>query len=255
MERIILGLDDEQASQTALDWVVERSAVHPVSVDVLSVAQTARDARRLEATARAASERLRSAHSGTSARKTIVVDGSSIPEAVAAAAVAADLVVIAHHRHRRVRAALTGWLPLEIAAASPRPVVVVPDDWRRRYGRIVVGLAADGSSDNAVRFAAAEAIATGRTLDLVVIEPDYVSVGARMMVETAAEEVRSAHPGIVVRPLVWAGDRDDALADACTDASLVVVGSHGRSTIESVVVGAVLHRLMAAVTAPVCAVR
>lgn len=78
MERMVLGLDDEQASQAALDWVVERAAAHPVFVDVVSVASSDRHARRLRVVARAAADRIHTAHPESSAHARLPGLGSAV---------------------------------------------------------------------------------------------------------------------------------------------------------------------------------
>ena len=138
--------------------------------------------------------------------------------------------------------------------------------------RIVVGTDGSASGDEAVRFAAAEAAASGALLEIVHVwpEPATVSPGAvgapqyvnRKPGEGDAEEIvshaatiaSSVAPDIEVDKAPMAGDTVEVLCDASADADLLVVGSRGRGGLKSLVRGSVSHDLLHKARCPVAVV-
>ncbi|MEO8261613.1 MAG: universal stress protein [Pseudolysinimonas sp.] len=267
MQTIVVGIDTELPSRTALDWVIERTALTPARLRLVTViADGPFGSRRATRDLAAAAARVVAARPRI-ALETKLVSGAGIAEALAAEAVDADLLVIGHHRSRIIRSLVAGALPAQIAAAAPCPVVIVPHDWLRRFGKSVVGVQFDGSSDSALEFAAAETAATGRSLDIVQVTespghpggltllsaPD-LAAGRSPQLARAVDSARAGRAGLAVRTFSVSGDPDRVLRAHGRDAALVVVGSHGHGALDAVWRGARSYAFMNWSKAPLCVV-
>lgn len=123
--------------------------------------------------------------------------------------------------------------------------------------RIVVGFDGSDCSLTALRWATAEAIAHGRSMTVVsVLEPRHLASqtsasivapppdrdldAARQLADTAVAEVIA---GVAEPPRtevsVLVGHAGETLVRVASDADLLVVGSHGRSAIEYMLLGSV----------------
>ena len=138
--------------------------------------------------------------------------------------------------------------------------------------RIVVGTDGTEGSDEAVRFAAAEASAAGAVLEIVTVwpEPDTVTLGAvgapqyvnrepgegtaEHVLKKAAAIAAGAAPDITIDPVPMAGDTVEVLCDASADADLLVIGSRGRSEFKALVRGSVSHDCLHRARCPVAVV-
>lgn len=267
METIVVGIDAELPSRTALDWVVERTALIPARVRLVTVVgdrpfSTRRAQRDLEA----AAQRLADTRPDLPV-ETKLAEGAGISQVLAIEAADADLLVIGHHRNRIIRSMLAGALPTQVAGYAECPVVIVPHDWLRRFGKVVVGIESDGSSDGAIGFAAQEAITTGRSLDIVHVSVDDHNPGPTRTpglpdspaarspeVSRAMETAVVGRPSLTVRTFSASGDPDRVLRAHGRDAALVVVGSHGLGAVDAVVRGSRTYTFMNWSQAPLCVV-
>lgn len=135
---------------------------------------------------------------------------------------------------------------------------------------IVVGVDGSPSSQQALRWAAAEAEAGGH--ELVVLqswhepalsgpgatagyEAELVFAGAKSEVDAVAAEVHERHPGLPVAPMVIDGRPANALIDRATDADLLVVGARGRGGFLRLELGSVSTKVARRSPAPVVVVR
>ncbi len=267
MQTIVVGIDTEVPSRTALEWVIERTALVPARVRLVTVVgdrpfSTKRAARDLAA----AAARLSSARPDLPI-ETKLLDGAGIADALAAESADADLLVVGHHRQRIVRSLAAGALPAQIATHAACPVVIVPHDWLRRFGKCVVGIRFDGSSDAAVEFAAAEAAAAGRSLDIVHVTADVDHPGSSILMSSPdpadarsadmarmVELARSGRSGLAVRTFSVAADPDRVLRAHGREAALVVLGSHGHGAVDAVMRGSRAYTFMNWSKAPLCVV-
>ena len=146
MQTIVVGIDTELPSRVALDWVIERTALIPARVRLVTViGDRPFSTKRAQRDLAAARRRLTSARSGMPV-ETKLLDGVGIAEVLAQESADADLLVVGHHRNRILRSLAAGALPTQIAMHATCPVVVVPHDWLRRFGKCVVGVQFDGSA-------------------------------------------------------------------------------------------------------------
>lgn len=267
MQDIVVGIDTELPSRVALDWVIERTALHPARVRLVTViGDRPFSVKRAERDLAAAAARVAAARPGM-AVETTLLDGASIAEVLAEESADADLLVVGHHRGRILRSLATGALPTQIAMHATCPVVIVPHDWLRRFGKCVVGVQFDGSAEAAVSFAAAEARAFGRSLDIVHVteaedhpgssivlsEPDAADQRSPQMAK-AVELARAGGSGLAVRTFSVSADPDRVMRAHGRQAALVVIGSHGRGTVDAVMRDSVTYNFTNWSTAPLCVV-
>lgn len=119
---------------------------------------------------------------------------------------------------------------------------------------VVVGV--DGSPDaaRAVAWATVEAMRRRRPLQVLAVLPAH-GVSSAFLASDAADEARRAVPELAVSADVRRGDPLEALLEAGRDAELLVVGSRGRGTIGSLVLGSVSAALAARAGCPTVVVR
>lgn len=266
MYRITIGLDSSDAASTAVDWVVGWHRSRDAQIAVVTafdylVEEVDADVAVLERAAARIREALPDAHVDTA-----MADGS-VPGVLERRSRTTDLLVIGSHRTRHVRSVLTGRLPLRIAEHAASPVVVVPEDWNRRGGSIVVGLGDDESSDAAIAFAAAEAGDLGvelrvlhawsppsSTADLPVqfLNPDELRAAHGARLTAVARHARQRCPA--VREHLHEGAAGFALVALAADAALTVVGSHRSGPIGEILVGSTAASLIRDSRTPVCVV-
>ena len=135
---------------------------------------------------------------------------------------------------------------------------------------IVVGYDHTAPSERALAEAAREAVARGAALRIVHAyqwpvagqlssRPDVSQrschEAAEILLEAAAGGIRAGHPDLVVETRAVAGYAAAALAEACRDAELLVVGNRGRGGFDGLMVGSVSLRALAGVVCPVIVVR
>ncbi len=132
---------------------------------------------------------------------------------------------------------------------------------------IVVGVDAEGSSSAALEWAAAEARQRRRPLHLVyarhlslreplpVTEPDPSAAEADRVLAAAVRRANALAPGVQVTATSPLGRASSVLLDAAGGADLVVVGSRGRGTLGSIVLGSTSSEVAAHATVPVVVVR
>jgi nucleotide-binding universal stress UspA family protein len=126
---------------------------------------------------------------------------------------------------------------------------------------IAVGIDASGSSHHALAWAAREASRRGSVLELITTwglehaelgpgamgpaQVEQLEHAARAVQQTAVDAVLAYHhPGIEVSRVVIQGSPADALITASKTADLIVVGTHGRGAIGSILFGSVSKTLI-----------
>lgn len=270
-EHIVVGFNGSDAAYDALEWATARASRHsgsrlelvtinPLEVFAYGTADEAqRDAARRARAVAPDAVVDSSAHSGDFA------------ETLTRVAAGADLLVVGANPDRALRAAFRGWRPLHLAAESSRPVVIVPRGHADADGPVVVGVDADDPSIDAVRFGADEAADRGVALTLVHAwwpMPEHESTSeaaplvppmplrdahARILAD-ARSRAETAHPHLTVNAILYEGDVVDAIRENLDGASLLVLGTHRRGTLEAARVGSVERELLARSRTPVCIV-
>jgi nucleotide-binding universal stress UspA family protein len=147
-------------------------------------------------------------------------------------------------------------------------------------GVIVVGVDGSKSSRAALEWAIAEAALRGSTLravhawmipaigtadapwalmgtaDYLTIEPEEMEKAAADALDREVADAQSrAGTGVAIEHVVVDAPAGDAIVDAAKDAELIVVGSRGRGSIASLVLGSVSHHVAQHAACPVVIVR
>ncbi|GAA4263063.1 universal stress protein [Dactylosporangium darangshiense] len=102
---------------------------------------------------------------------------------------------------------------------------------------VIVGIDGTPASDEALRWAAAEATRTGSPLK-VVIAAAHPGEWATLTVAAAVDCARAHRPGLQVTGRAVSGQPVDVLTGLAADAALVVVGSHGHTALAAALRGA-----------------
>jgi nucleotide-binding universal stress UspA family protein len=259
MERILVGIDEEQASQTAVDWVIDRARRAPVHVTLFTafdmlVSDPVAGEARLAKTAARISEAVPGAEVDTE------IADRSILEGLVERSADADLLVIGSHPHRRVRSVLTGALPAAIVTHAHCPVIVVPDDWEPGGDRVVLGVADDDSSDAATRFAAREAVTAGVPLDAVhawklpvpsmdavsamVVGPEELEAIHTELLRRVTDRLDRSYDDLELRALLGHGDQAVTLDGVVDDARLLVLGTRRHGPAVGALLGSTVQHLL-----------
>jgi hypothetical protein len=167
-----------------------------------------------------------------------------------------DLIVMGRHGRTGLARLLMGSVTARIIGHSPFPVLVAPPNTRLNFQRIMVG--SDGSPDSAVAWDAA--------LDLNKQFGAYllaVSVARSEPEESRAKEIvremadAAQKQGMVAETMVLTGPPYETLAKAAgyKEASLIILGSHGRTGLSRLLMGSVTERVIGLAPCPVLVVK
>jgi nucleotide-binding universal stress UspA family protein len=286
--RILLAYDRSTAADEALSWAAETAIathrpVHAVTVldeDALRLAtprlieeqvghdplsgSTDEDLRTW------AEQRLKDA--GVADGTAEVRHGKTVPVLLDLAD-DAGMVVVGSHGHGFAGEMLLGSVSQHLTRHAPCPVVVVRPraDDRRGSGRIVVGLDGSEGSAAALEFACERAEATGESVvalhawrmrELLVdtrgnVQSDVAPeiAGHELLLAEAVAGVADAHPDVRLETDAVPVRPGQALVDASSTASLVVVGSRGRGAFTGLLLGSVSHEVLHRAECPVAVVR
>jgi nucleotide-binding universal stress UspA family protein len=161
--------------------------------------------------------------------------------------------------------AVMGSVSIHVAGQAHGPVVVVRSSPDTTHGEIVVGIDDSTACEAAIAYAFEQAGLRASTLRAVYVwqlpvnayvaefgyDPERVSALHRQIAADKLQPWREKYPQVTVIEDVYSAHPVDALTDASERADLVIVGSHGRGAIGSVVLGSVsrgvLHHARSAV--------
>jgi nucleotide-binding universal stress UspA family protein len=271
MTSYTIGLDDTDSGRAALDWVRSLPLGTGDFVKIVTVteffgeASSPADRRLVEA-----ADEMRRAHRGLHVVE-VSADGPTVGQLIAEAQ-GGDLLVIGSHRDQILQSVVTGWLPERIAVASPVPTVVVPDDWDRFDGDGDVGVGVDTVGETGAAVLGARfADLFGRSLVLVSarqVPVGAVVVGGRTaavplaqlrredadVLQAVVTRVHAQYPELDVRAHAVDGDPIDVLAEAATEALIVLIGREHRTAVAGALFGSVGMHLIHGSRTPVCVV-
>ncbi|MCM3882323.1 universal stress protein [Frankia sp. R82] len=283
MSSIVVGVDGSTEAEQALRWAMQEARVRgatvtallawspgdaPVSVAGMTVGSGQHEA---ETTARRVLE--------TAVRNTVDprcpvpvverVEPQYPPDALLAAAGAADLLVVGRHGAGRLRHILMGSVSAACVHGATTPVVVVRAGQVRTSGPVVVGVDGSATSVEALRWAAQEARLRGAVLRVVhawapvpVGYPTvYVGVdfeasekAARAVLDACLDAGIGERGSLVVEDMLVTDGATHALLSAAEDAQLLVVGSRGRGGFAELLLGSVTHQCLHHTPCPVAVI-
>jgi nucleotide-binding universal stress UspA family protein len=278
--RMLVGVKNFDTSRTAVRWAAERAVSRGLGLHLVHIVD--------EGMRRAGNEGLLQAArsdvgqmlaSATELARTVAPDLDVTTETrvgdpqadLISLSQDADMVVVGSDSTGKDSSRRHGNRGFRIAAASTTPVAVVPTlDVAGREG-VVVGVDGSPTSEHALLFAVEEADRLGQPLIAVNAWPNPVVYGYDLAfpveyvedlteignetLSRALDGVMGAHPNVQVRRLVTEGDPVTVLSEVAEDASLVVVGSHGRGAVARFLLGSVSHGVLARLSAPTVIVR
>ncbi|WP_066516291.1 universal stress protein [Curtobacterium ammoniigenes] len=183
-----------------------------------------------------------------------------------------DVLVIGSQQVHRFTATLAGRVAERVVAHSTRPVLVVPENWERTEGPVLVGVDSVTAAA-ALGFAADLAGRSGRDLVLVrAWRPIYDSLPysgvyldedrdlweheGRLELDAAIRAIGKAHPDLHVRGARREGSIADSLLHeaAAEHAALIVVGRRHHSALSAFLGGSVSEEIMHRGHTPLCVV-
>lgn len=181
----------------------------------------------------------------------------------------ADLLVLGARRHGALTSALVGSATNYVLHRAQCPVLVVPANPGdgHRWRRVVVGVDGSEGSDEALRWAAAEALRHGCPLLAVhawllrtnpewlgstsTTDADYAR-GVEEWLTAHVDTVLGGHPDLVLEVRAVESTAAAAVIGACGPEDLLVVGTRGRSALADLLLGSVAmqcaHHARSAVT-------
>ena len=273
-EKIVVASDGGAASRAAMDWVANRALHTPAAVEVVTVEELDRRPigadeskyRRKYVEVLASAEKYLAGRHGITFLSTTLLAGEPADEIVHAAG-HVDWLVVGSSRRSADTPDLHGTLALRIAARTASRLTVVPTDWTPALGSVIVGIDEDGSSDEALDVAIAEASRMARDLVLVhawslpapfsvlegLLKTSYPTLEAlhRRRLKKAATRVKLIAPRLKATSILNFGSPAAVLAEVARDQALLVLGRHHRSRLEHLFLGSVGHAVLLAAPAPV----
>jgi len=269
MTAYTVAIDNTVAGWKTVDWIVGNVEPATDSVRLLTVIELYGEAlARVETRLAAAEERLRTAHPGLAVTRDVT--GGPTVDRLVADATLGDVLVIGAQQTHTIAAAIAGRIAERVVAHATTPVIVIPEQWERADGPVVIGV--DGrSAVSALAWAARTADRLGRNLELVrawavpmavspygniYLQEDRAlwSNEADIELRAAIRAVGSTHPGLHVDGSSVEGQPREVMLHSSRGASLVVVGRRHRTAIGGFLTGSVGEHLMHQGHAPVCIV-
>jgi nucleotide-binding universal stress UspA family protein len=156
-----------------------------------------------------------------------------------------DLIIMGRHGYSGLARLLMGSVTARVIGHSPCPVLVVPQGVPLTFQRLLI--ASDGSVFSEAAWT--EALTLAQTMGSALIG---VAVAASERdIGTAQEVVRqleaaAAKQGIALDTMIPMGRPDEAIVKAAEfkDASLIILGSHGRTGLKRLLMGSVAERVI-----------
>lgn len=288
---VLVGYDGSQESAMAVEWAAVEASRRGEALVVLHAASFTQAVSKVIGRGEPASSPEGSSQVGADqgaelARRQVpdlqvraMTDTRGAASALVDLSGRASLVVVGNRGRGRVAGGLLGSVAFALATHARSSVVVVRGDPARHHDRdlsVVVGV--DGSGNLARRFFSEDqASRAGTELAILVAwqsvpanpwdrgdlaNPDASSEAseqarqaANRIAEEAVEDAAGRHPNLAVVPAVGEGRPEELLVDASGEASLVVVGTRGRSDLASLLLGSVSRSVLHRAHCPVALVR
>lgn len=270
-ERILLATDGSEfskgAERVAIAMCEKSKAALAAMTSVISIPEfdthgtsQAQDKREAEATAHLDGIEAEASRHGVACTKVIRYGDDPYKDILAEAEhVKADLIVVGRRGRRGLARLMLGDATLKVISMARCSVMVVPkaaDMWKNR-----LLLATDGSrsSDAAAVAAARIAHCCATPISVLSVEvPGHSAerqAEARPIVQRVVTLLRQ--DGMEAEPLVERGETHHVILDAAREkgADLIVMGSHGRTSLGRLLLGSNSERVIGRTTCPVLVVK
>ncbi|SDK40839.1 Nucleotide-binding universal stress protein, UspA family [Nonomuraea maritima] len=278
---IIVGVDDSATSRRAVEWAADDALrmrvplrlVHAVDRSPYQIERFA-DPRLPDLMLREGRKLLDEAEQIVRQRQPSVEVEASLAEGVPAEVLRregddATELVLGGRRLGGIAGALLGSVSTRVAGHTRCPVVVVPAERRPTYGEVVVGVDDSPECEPALAYAFEQARLRGSRLRAVhawqlpvhafapeaTYDMDEVRTARQQLVSDRLARFGRRHPDVQVVEDVHCAEPVNALTDAGEHADLLVVGSHGRGAVASLVLGSVSRGTLRHARCPVAVVR
>ena len=254
--RYVVAVDGSRPAAAAVRWAAERARSDGAALVLVHVNDHPAGDDAEQADARLLSELL---HRLSAAEPALSIStralSGSVPRALASFVDADDTLVIGTGKTGFLHGRVLGSRSVQIAAATPCSVAVIPDlDLRFRRG-VVAGVDRHSTAGAIARAAGSEASRRGEELLLVQAEQ---AIGGKptsahrsdLAIGEAAARAREAYPALVIRSRVAGRPAAEALLDSARDKALLVLGPGSLDPARSPV-GSVLHDVLLNANSPV----
>lgn len=178
-----------------------------------------------------------------------------------------DLIVVGSPHLGAIGRIVIGSVGEALLHGAPVPVATAPKDYARRAheggGKVAVAFDGGEESQAALAHAASLARARGAELEVLTVErptdPVRGAIAYTMSMPEDTDDIQrqardEVDPSIDLHLRTLHGATADALAEACEDGDLLVVGSRGYGTVERVLLGSVSGTLIRKAPCPVIVV-
>lgn len=272
-EPIVVGVNDSGANEAAVTWAMHRAAALKLPVVLVHAVDDRWMSESFaynELASKAATELLGKAKAHAAGVepavdvRAVLISGSA-GYALRKRSKKASLVVIGSGKHVRPGGRLTD-RALQIASVALCPVAVVGEDEVNTRQGVLVGVDGSEESTQAVAFAAAEADREGQGLTVLhalrapslwgqkgwpegSFVEQFMEEERLVLAETIAG-LAAEYPDLVVHQVLVTDEPSKALAEAASNAQLLVLGSRGRGGIKRLLLGSTAHAVLAQLSCP-----
>lgn len=269
---IAVGVDGSAPSRAAIKWGVARAVATAASVELIFVIgqDLSPAGSRDEEEVLRDSNRILAAEAEYARTLAPTVDvtvslrqGNAMRELITASRKMA-MVVVGTHKTGFIRGRVFGSRSIVLAAGARTPVAVIPETAGRKRHGIIVGMDESPAGRAAIRFGAAEAVRTGDSLRLVSAwklpdsshdeahreNDERQDARIRSVLETEVAQLRNEFPSLEVHSRVIRLPAAEALVDASSSASLVVLGNSGPVSDGQGLLGSVAHDVLVNLAGP-----
>jgi nucleotide-binding universal stress UspA family protein len=167
-----------------------------------------------------------------------------------------DLIIMGRHGYTGLTRLLMGSTTARVIGHSPCHVLVVPQGVSLSFQCLLI--ASDGSPFSQAAWEAALALAQtmGSAMVAVSVAADDRNLPAATQVVKTLEQAAEKQ-GLALDTLIPMGRADEAIVNAALfkDASLIIVGSHGRTGLKRLLMGSVAERVIGHAKCPVLVVK
>lgn len=273
--KVLLASDGSEFSEGAVREAVAIAKRHEAALQVVSVVEANREYMAYAPDALEKMERKTRWHLDT-VRKRAKYEGISCETRVHlsddpglsivtdAAEFGADVIVIGRRGMSGLRRLVIGSVMAQVVGSAPCSVLVVPRQGRSSFAAIIA--AVDGSRHSAVAAVSAVNLAACNrsSLTIVSVVPsdadilenvsyagEHRTLIADQQMQAAEQNVRqvkelAAQRGVAASGLIFSGSPYEAILQSAVErcADLIVIGSHGKTAFEKVIIGSVAERVV-----------